>query len=174
MRARERHVEGVRSNVHVLGHPVHPVLVLFPVAFLVGALVTDLVYLGTADVTWAAFSYWLLWAGLVTGIVAALTGAVDFLLIPRVRATSWGWVHMVGNLLVLVLAAVNVGIRVPDLAITGGALASGVVLSAIIAATLVVTGWAGGELVYRHRVAVLPARAERPPRAAPGEERPAA
>jgi len=73
----------------------------------VGTFVSDLVYWRTGDPFWAEGSYWLLLAGWVTAILAALTGMVDFLSIPRVRAHAAGWIHASFNGLALVLALVN-------------------------------------------------------------------
>ncbi|MFA5531354.1 MAG: DUF2231 domain-containing protein, partial [Thiohalomonadaceae bacterium] len=66
--------KGVRSRVNIAGHPVHPMLVPFPIAFLVGVLATDLLYLFTGNGYWAQSSVYLAVAGLVTGVAAAMVG----------------------------------------------------------------------------------------------------
>src|SRR3954447_5884029 len=60
------------STAQVAGHPIHPMLIPFPVAFLVATLVSDLVFLRTGNPGWATASLWLLGAALV---VAARGGA---------------------------------------------------------------------------------------------------
>lgn len=144
---------GVPSTAAIAGHPLHPIFVLFPAAFLVGAFATDLAFWGTADPFWARASLWLVGVGLVTGIVAALFGAIDFWTIERARAHQAGWIHFLGNAAVLVLAAVNLWIRwgAPAAAVVPW----GVVLSAIISLLLIVTGWYGGELSYRYKIGVV-------------------
>lgn len=95
---REFRDTGIPSTVSVVGHPIHPILVQFPIAFLVGALLTDAVFWFTGDVFWAKASFWLIVGGLVGGLVAALTGILDFLRIPRVRKRTAGWAHMFLNI----------------------------------------------------------------------------
>jgi uncharacterized membrane protein len=156
-----RHERGIPSNVNIGGHPVHPMVIEFPIAFLVGAFVTDLVYLLTADPFWLNASFWLVVGGFAMGLVAAVIGAVDFFTIGRVREHVEGWIHAGGNALVLLLTAVNLGLRLGN-PLLGDQLVVGVVLSGLVTALLVVTGWYGGELVYRHLVAVVGAREPSP------------
>ena len=73
---------GVTSSVAIAGHPVHPIIVVFPVAFLTAAAGTDIGYWLTKDFFWARASTWLIGLGLVAGILAALVGMSDFLKIP--------------------------------------------------------------------------------------------
>ena len=65
---------GVRSTASIAGHPIHLMLVPFPIAFLVATLATDLVFWGTGDVFWARVSVWLVGAGVVMGGLAAIFG----------------------------------------------------------------------------------------------------
>lgn len=145
--------KGVRSTAAIGGHPVHPMLVPFPIAFLVGALATDLVFWGTGDAFWSRASWWLLAAGLVMGLLAAVFGLTDFLTIPRARQGSTGWVHFLGNLLAVVLALVNVLLRLGDAA--AAVLPGGLILSFVTVGILLVTGWMGGELAYRFKIGVI-------------------
>jgi uncharacterized membrane protein len=144
---------GVPSTVAIAGHPLHPLLVTFPIALLTVVLATDLAYWFTDDPFWARASIWLIGAGIISGIVAAITGMMDFLKIDRVRQHSAGWFHMVGNVAALALSLINLGLRWGNQ--TGAILPTGLVLSLIVATLLAVTGWYGAELVYRHKVAVI-------------------
>jgi uncharacterized membrane protein len=150
---REYRDTGIPSKVAIAGHPFHPLLVTFPIAFLTAVLATDLAYWLTRDMFWARASIWLIGAGILTGIIAAITGMIDFLKITRVRQHSAGWIHMVGNIVALGLSLVNFGLRWGDT--TGAILPVGLILSLIVATALGVTGWYGAELVYRHKVAVI-------------------
>jgi uncharacterized membrane protein len=128
-------------------------LIPFPIAFLVTALATDLAFWGTGSVFWAEVSLWLVGAGLVTGVVAAAFGLIDFYTIPRARETKDGWIHFIGNGAVLVLAFISLLLRISDP--VEAVVYEGLVLSALIAVLLVVTGWYGGELSYRHKIGVM-------------------
>ena len=101
-RGQEHPLRGLPSTAAVLGHPIHPMLVPFPLAFLVGALATDLAASATRDPFWSRASAWLLGAGAVTGVLAGAVGSIDYLHgPPRARArdrarstptaTGWRW-----------------------------------------------------------------------------------
>lgn len=141
-----------RSTARIAGHPIHPMLIPFPIVFFVSAFVTDLVFLSEGDPVWAQASWWLLLAGLVTAALAALAGLADFLGERRIRSLGTAWAHMIGNVVAVVLELVNLLLRSGDpAAVIDG---TGVVLSGIVVAILLVTGWLGGELVFRHGVGV--------------------
>jgi uncharacterized membrane protein len=148
-----RTVEGVPSRAAIAGHPIHPMLVPFPVALLPAALVTDLVFVGTGDLFWARASLWLIVGGIATGALAAVFGLIDFSAVPRVREHKAGWIHAIGNVIAMALSVVNVLLRwdAPADAI----MPLGLALSAVVGLILVVTGWYGGELSYRHGIGVV-------------------
>lgn len=143
---------GVRSTASIGGHPIHPMLVPFPIAFLVGALATDIVFAATGDPFWARASAWLIGAGVVMGAVAAVFGLTDFLTIRRARGPT-GWIHFIGNLCAVIVALINVLLRIGDTA--SAVLPTGLVLSLVTVAILLVTGWMGGELAYRFKIGML-------------------
>lgn len=147
------HDRGVPSTASIIGHPIHPMLIPFPIAFLVGAFAADLAYWGTFDPFWARASVWLVGAGFVTGVLAAAIGLVDFLSIDRVRNHTAGWTHFLGNFFALILAFITLLLRVAD--VEGAVVPWGVVLTGIITVVLGVTGWYGGELSYRHKIGVI-------------------
>ncbi|MFB2918886.1 MULTISPECIES: DUF2231 domain-containing protein [Aerosakkonema] len=144
---------GVTSTVAIAGHPLHPLIVTLPIAFLVGVAATDLVYWWTKDLFWARGSFWLIVAGLGIGILAAITGLMDFLKIERVRKRSAGWAHMLLNVAAIVLTTVNLILRWGNYA--GAILPTGLIISIFVATLLGFSGWYGAELVYRHKVAVI-------------------
>ncbi|MGN6307654.1 MAG: DUF2231 domain-containing protein [Mesorhizobium sp.] len=141
-----------RSTASVAGHPIHPMLVPFPIACFVGTLLTDIAYWRTADMIWANFSAWLVTAGVIMGLLAAIAGLIDFLGDRRVRAQSPAWPHVLGNLLALILSIVNMFIHTRDA--WTSVVPWGLVLSAIVVLILLVTGWLGWAMVYRHHVGV--------------------
>jgi len=144
---------GVTSTVAVAGHPLHPLIVLFPIAFLVAAPAADIGYWLTKDLFWARAAYWLIGAGLVSSAPAVLTGLLDFLRIERVRKRKAGWAHMLLNIAAVVLTILNFGVRLGDRA--ENILFLGLAISAIVATVLGLSGWYGAELIYRHKVAVI-------------------
>jgi uncharacterized membrane protein len=125
----------------------------FPIAFFVSALVTDLVFLGTGRAGFADASVWLLGAGIATALLAAVFGFTDFLGDREIRSLRHAWWHMVGNLTAVALEAVNIGLRAANGA-TVAVAGWGVALSVIVTLLLLFNGWMGWELVYRHHVGV--------------------
>lgn len=149
----QSHVDSIPSKAAVAGHPIHPMLIPFPIAFLGIALVTDIVYWSVGDPFWARASLWLIGAGIVSAVLAAVAGLVDFLGVKPVRQFRAAWIHVIGNGTVVALAVVNLLLRLDSPA--EAVVPSGFVLSLITTGLLVVTGWYGGELAYRHRVGVM-------------------
>lgn len=148
----EQH-QAFTSTASILGHPIHPMIVPLPITFLAAAFVTDLAWWGTGDDFWARVSLWMIGAGVVTGLLAGVVGAIDFATIAHARKGSSGWIHALGNVAALVLAGINWLLRLGDM--TDAIVPWGLVLSALVALLLVVTGWYGGELAYRHRIGVI-------------------
>ncbi|MBB4039774.1 putative membrane protein [Microvirga flocculans] len=142
------------SKASIAGHPIHPMLVPFPIVCFTGALATDIAYWRTADIMWSNFSAWLLTIGLLMGGLAALAGLVDFLGSRSVRAQGPAWPHMIGNALVLGLSLLNALIHSRDA--WTSVVPTGLILSAMVVALMLVTGWLGWSMVYRYRVGVLP------------------
>jgi len=154
MQDETRLLRGVRSVASIGGHPLHPALIPFPIGFLVGALATDVAFASTRDAFWARVSLWLLGAGVITGLAAAVLGLIDFVAIRKVRSLAAGWVHFLGNVAAVGLAVANWLMRTGD--IEKRLLPWGVTLSALTTVILIVTGWLGGELSYRHGIGVNP------------------
>lgn len=148
------HRYGVESTATIAGHPLHHMLVAFPIAFLIGAFGTDLTFWSTNDAFWARASYYLLIAGIVTALVAALPGFLDFFTINKVRGLGIAWAHMIANLVVVVLAIINVWHRWADP--VAGAQGWGFALSFFSTALLFSSGWLGGELAYRYGIGAIP------------------
>jgi uncharacterized membrane protein len=142
-----------KSTASIAGHPIHPMLIPFPIAFLVSAFVTDLVFWSTGNPAWATASMWLLGAGVVMALAAALFGFTDFFGDARIRALSPAWQHMIGNLIAVVLALVNWYLRYRSGA-AAGVLPTGIWISLATVLLLLFNGWKGWEMVYRGKVGV--------------------
>ncbi|MFU0507631.1 DUF2231 domain-containing protein [Pseudaminobacter sp. NGMCC 1.201702] len=141
-----------KSAASIAGHPIHPMLIPFPVAFLVATLACDLIFWRTGNAAWSTASLYLLGAALVMAALAALAGLTDFLGESRIRTLSAAWHHMIGNVIVVLLSLWNWLLRY-----TGGeaaVLPTGLIISIAVVLVLLYTGWRGWEMVYRHRVAI--------------------
>lgn len=142
----------MESRARLLGHPVHQQLIAFPLGLLATALLFDLVYLVGDNGTMAFVSYCLISVGLLTGLVAAPFGTIDWLAIPSgTRAKRVGLLHGVGNLVMMGLFLGSWLLRhgTPE-----APQASAFVLSFAAGALALVTAWLGGELVSRLGVGV--------------------
>jgi uncharacterized membrane protein len=149
-------------------------IVVLPIAFWLGALVADIVYVATRSASWYSFGFVCMGLGILGALAAAVAGAADWLSLPRgTRAFKIGLIHGAINLSVATLFIVNFGLRwiandglgLPATPPAGGTWAGCVALSILAVGVLTISGWLGGELVYVEGVAVhQPAayRAERP------------
>ena len=142
----------MESRAKLFGHPIHQMLIVFPLGLLATALAFDAIQLVTGNGFWSVIAYWMIAAGIVTGLLAAPFGLIDWLGIPSgTRAKRVGALHGGGNVVVLFLYLTSWLMRTADpsvpeipalaLAFVGGAMA-------------LVTGWLGGELVDRLGVGV--------------------
>ena len=136
----------------VLGHPIHQMLIVFPLGLLATAAIFDLIYLLGGAGTLETASWYMIAAGIIGGLTAAIFGLIDWLGIAGgTRAKRIGALHGIGNVLVVVLFVVSWLLRLP-LAEHPPALAF--VLSYAGVGLALVTGWLGGELVDRLGVGV--------------------
>lgn len=142
----------MEARVKVAGHPVHQMLIVFPLGLLSAALIFDVIHLITGNATASIVSYWVIAAGVIGGLCAAVFGLADWLGIPSgTRAHRLGVLHGVGNVCVVVLYAASWFLRRPD---PGHPSIIALLLMLIGAGLVLVTGWLGGELVDRLGVGV--------------------
>jgi uncharacterized membrane protein len=140
------------SRAKLFGHPIHPVLIVFPLGLFAMAVIFDIIQLVTGNPNLSVAAYYMIAAGIISGLVAALFGLIDWTgIAPQSRARSIGLWHGLGNVVVVLLFAISWWLRKPNPAApTGGALTAsyiGVLLGLF-------TGWLGGELVFRHGIGV--------------------
>ena len=140
------------SSANFFGHPIHPMLVLFPVAFFVATFLSDFGYWYSGDAMWVIAGQWLLGAGLVMAALAAVAGLTDFVGDARIRKISDAWQHAIGNVLAVLISLFSFYWRYRYGA--AGVMPAGFTMSLIVVCILLFTGWKGGELVFRHRVEV--------------------
>jgi len=139
----------------LLGHPVHPMLIVFPVGLLVTAVVFDAVDLFGGAPTFGTVAFWNIAAGLVGAVLAALTGLADWLKLPAgTRAKRVGLQHAGLNTVVLVLFAIAWFARLG--ADDHAASVVLFVLEVVAIAVASVSAWLGGELAYKMGIGVEP------------------
>jgi len=142
----------MESRAKLFGHPIHQALIVFPLGLLATALLFDLAQLVTGNGFWSEIAFWMIGAGVVSGLIAAPFGFIDWLAIPSgTRAKRIGALHGAGNVVVVLLYGLSLLMRLGNpaapelpalaLAFLGGGLA-------------LITGWMGGELVDRLAVGV--------------------
>jgi uncharacterized membrane protein len=137
----------------LLGHPLHPMLVMFPLGLLVTAVIFDFADLIGGPALLGEVAYWNIVAGLIGGVLAAAAGLVDYVAIPRgTRAKRVATAHALLNVAVLALFAVSWSIRRPSEGRAAGGWLFLLELVALGAAS--VSAWLGGELVDRLGVGV--------------------
>jgi len=138
-----------RSTAQIGGHPIHPMLVQFPIVCFILTFVLDILYTrGNTDV--AEWSNWLLIVGLVMGALAAVAGLTDFLGDKRIQGGD-AVKHMLANVTAVVLEVVNLVMRLKNPDFIGS---TGVYISLVVVLILLYSGWMGGKLVYHHGIGV--------------------
>jgi len=142
----------MKARAKLFGHPIHQMLIVFPLGLLATSLIFDIVYKSTGNPRWADITFVMIAAGIIGGLTAAVFGLIDWLAIPSgTRAKRIGAMHGLGNVVVVGLFAVSWLLRYDNPIYVG---AAPIVLSALGVGLALVTGWLGGELVDRLSVGV--------------------
>src|ERR1043165_4275857 len=142
----------MESRAKFLGHPIHQQLIAFPLGLLGMAIIFDLIFFGTGNPRWTEIAFYMIGAGIVTGLLAAVFGLIDWVAIPNnTRAKSVGMIHGIGNVVVVLLFAISFYFRWNDPA---NVPVIGYACSFVGFAIALVTGWLGGGLVGRLGVGV--------------------
>jgi uncharacterized membrane protein len=140
----------MESRASIAGHPIHPMLVVFPIGLWVFSFVADLIYFGGGSAIWSDIAYYAMAGGILGALAAAVPGAIDLFSITAGAPRRIGLMHMAINLVIVLLYVLNFGVRT-----TADPSAVGPVwLSGFSIALLLVSGWLGGALVYEHGVGV--------------------
>ncbi|MBX3499436.1 MAG: DUF2231 domain-containing protein [Alphaproteobacteria bacterium] len=141
-----------RTTAQLRGHPIHPMLVPFPIVLFVATLVCDVVFWTNAIDGVFRATIWILGAGLAMAALAAIAGVIEFIGDKRIVRLRDAWWHAGTNVTIVALEALNLYMRLKD----GSAfvMPGGIALSAIATILLLFAGWKGGALVFRYRVGV--------------------
>jgi uncharacterized membrane protein len=127
-------------------------LIVFPLGLLITSLVFDFIRMGTGQELWSVVAFYMIGAGVLGGLLAAVFGAIDWWSIPRnTRAKRLGLWHGAGNVVVVGLFIISWFLR---RGVSDNPPAAAIVLSVIGVLLGAVTGWLGGELVDRLGIGV--------------------
>ena len=144
--------ESISSRMSIGGHPIHPMLIHFPVAALIGLIGTDLAHVLTGDAFWARASIWLVGVGVIGGWVSGTIGLLDLLLVEKIRRLITAWCHAILAVMLLSLATLNWMLRIGQM--QEAILPWGLYLSLASGALIALTSFFGGQLVYDHAIGV--------------------
>ncbi|MGC4121168.1 MAG: DUF2231 domain-containing protein [Myxococcales bacterium] len=142
----------MRSRAKLFGHPIHPMLIVFPLGLLASSLIFDVISLASRNGDWSVAAFYMIAGGVVGGLIAAVFGLIDWIAIPAgTRARAVGAWHGLGNVVVVALFAVSWVLRFNHRQHTDS---TPFLLSILGVALALVTGWLGGELVGRLGIGV--------------------
>lgn len=143
----------MESKVKLAGHPIHPMLIVFPLGLFAIAIIFDILQMITGNSALSTVAFWDIAAGIIGGLLAAIFGFIDWTAIPvGTRAKNIGLLHGGGNIVIVILFAISWLLRLGMTGYVPGTRAFILALVAVLAALF--TGWLGGELVDRLGVGV--------------------
>jgi uncharacterized membrane protein len=142
------------TPANVAKHPLHPMLVVFPIGLWLFSLASDIIFLFNRDPVWNQVAFYTMAGGLIGALLAAIPGFFDMFSISDPKPGKIAWNHMILNLIATAAFALNLYLRYDGA--PGQILL--VILSVIGVLLVAVAGWLGGEMVYVHGVGV-----EQPP-----------
>ncbi|MUT72947.1 DUF2231 domain-containing protein [Stutzerimonas frequens] len=146
--------ESINSNAAIGGHPLHPMMIHFPVAALIGLVPADLAFLWTLDEFWWRAGLWLSGVGAIGGWIASIAGIIDLVSVQQIRRKVTAWCHAILAVMMLSLASLNWLLRYQGLDSGDGDAMWGLYLSLLTAVLISLAAFLGGRLVYEHAVGV--------------------
>ncbi len=140
------------SAVALVGHPIHVMMVHFPIAFVIATLGVDVFYWWSGDPFWMRVGLWAAGFTFWTGVAASIAGTGELLLVRGIRAREASWSHAVAAMTLVAIMGANWGLR---LVYPESILPHGLALSALASAMAGFAGWHGGKLVFDHGIGIL-------------------
>ncbi len=138
------------SRVAIAGHPLHAMLVTFPIALCICTLGADAMFWLTGDAFWPRAALWAAAVSFLMGVLAGIAGTVELLAVPGIRIRAASWTHFILAVMLLSILGANWGLRWGDAA--DAVLPWGILTSALAAGMTGMTGWHGGKLVFDYGV----------------------
>lgn len=145
-----RALHSLESRIALSGHPLHAMLVAFPIALTMSVLGADLFYWWTGDAFWARAAGLAAFGAFLMGVIAGVTGTAELLMVRGIRNRSASWTHFILAVMLLSLLGMNWAIRIDNY--EAAVLPLGLLLSLVAAALTAVTGWHGGKLVFDYQI----------------------
>ena len=145
----------VGSKVALVGHPLHVMMVHFPVAFVMATLGIDVLYWWSGDEFWVRAGVWSAGFAFWSALGASIVGTAELVLVRGIRLLEASWSHAVAAMTLLAVSGANWELRVIDPA---SVLPHGLALSGLAAVIAGFAGWHGGKLVFDHGVGILVSR----------------
>jgi uncharacterized membrane protein len=142
----------VGSAVALVGHPIHVMMVHFPIAFVIATLGVDIFYWWSGDAFWVRVGLWSAGIDFWSGVAASIVGTGELLLVRGIRLLEASWSHAVAAMTLVAIGGANWGLRLID---TAAILPHGLALSALASVMVGFAGWHGGKLVFDHGVGIL-------------------
>jgi uncharacterized membrane protein len=146
----------MKTPARVFGHPIHPMLIPFPFALWTFSFIADLIYyFGSHDYVWVNVAFYTLFGGVVSAVLAAIPGIVDYFSIRDRKASSVAAWHARFNVVALLVFGASLYLRTDSgMRVVNGSMTIPVLLSLLGVLLIGVSGWLGGELVYKHHVGI--------------------
>ena len=148
------HFHRTQSRIAVVGHPVHAMLVAFPIALTMSTLAADGFYWWTGDAFWARAALWSSGGAFLMGLAAGLSGTVELLMVKGIRIRAASWTHFILAVMLLSILGANWGLRLDGY--QQAVLPWGLLLSGLAAFFTGMTGWHGGKLVFDYHIGTAP------------------
>jgi len=149
---REVAEQDIGSAIAVAGHPIHAMLVHFPIALVISTLGIDGLYWITGDPFWVRAGLWSSGFAFAFGVVASLAGTAELLAVPGIRVRVASWNHAIAAMTLVAVAGTNWGLR---LSFPEAVLPQGIALSLLASVLTGLAGWHGGKLVFDHGVGLI-------------------
>ncbi|SEP64287.1 Uncharacterized membrane protein [Devosia sp. YR412] len=144
--------QDIGSAIAVAGHPIHAMLVHFPIALVICTLGVDGLYWITGDPFWVRVGLWSTGFAFAFGILASVAGTLELLAVPGIRVRVASWNHAIAAMTLVAVAGANFGLR---LNVPEAVLPHGLMLSFLAAILTALAGWHGGKLVFDHGVGLI-------------------
>ncbi len=140
------------SIVALAGHPIHAMMVSFPIALVIATLGCDVFYWWGADPFWARAGLWASGFAFWLGVAASLAGTAELLLVKGIRKRAASWMHAIAGVMLVSIAGANWGLRLYD---HENILPVGLMMSALGSVFVGIAGWHGGKLVFDHGIGLM-------------------